>query len=177
MPIMPFDNNGKLFSFQIKNSANANNEIQVKKTYDKNEILWLARIIYSETKIPSEMRLIGWVARNRVETNYFGSSYESIAKSPNQFSGLNRYDIEFKNNMSLGYEDTLNNSWRLSLMIAEEIYYADESARPFPVNIRHFYSPISVRNAPSWADGKIPYSIIKNQNDIRPRFAFYAGVK
>jgi hypothetical protein len=147
------------------------------KEEDKDEVEWLARIIYSETKVESEMYLIGWVARNRVETNYRGATYREVALSSNQFSGLNKGDVFYHHNISLGYNDIINSVWKRALSIAEEIYYAPEYKRPFPETVRHFYSPI-VRRAPSWADeSKLYHSVSGSVSDLPPRFAFYIGVK
>ncbi|WP_240332831.1 hypothetical protein [Salinibacter ruber] len=44
--------------------------------------LWLARAIYSETKLPHEQELVAWVVRNRVETAYRGRrTYRAVAGS------------------------------------------------------------------------------------------------
>lgn len=44
----------------------------------EDEILWLARTIFSETKRPHEQELVAWVVRNRVETGYRGNAtYEA----------------------------------------------------------------------------------------------------
>lgn len=143
---------------------------------EKNEILWLARLIYSETKIPYEMRLIGWVARNRVDTGFRGNTYQQVAQSPGQFSGLNPSDPEYTTNVFLRYDDTKNAAWRQALAIAEEIYYAPGKARPFPQTVRHFYSPLAVR-APSWARETEPYHTVASAPDRPARFAFYSDIQ
>ena len=143
----------------------------------ENEILWLARIMYSETKVSYEMRLIGWVVRNRVETGFRGDTYRDVAQSPGQFSGLNPHDTEYKNNVSLGYGDTKNLAWRQALVIAEEVYYAPAKARPLPLAVRHFYSPKAVFRAPSWADNKMPYHTIQSSPGLPARFAFYSDIQ
>jgi hypothetical protein len=118
---------------------------------DNNEILWLARVMYSETKDADEMRLIAWVVRNRVETDYHGSTYAEVAQSKDQFSGLNPGDPQYKTNISLDYSDTKNAVWQTALRIAREVYYAPDSERPFSQSVRHFYSPDAVSTEPSWA--------------------------
>jgi len=151
---------------------------EVSDVNDRSEILWLARIIYSETKVSEEMKLIAWVARNRKDTAYRGDkTYESVAKSKNQFSGLNTYDPEYKNNVSLEYSDTANKSWNKALEIAEEVYYANEPKRPFPITVRHFYSPKSVTKTPSWAENSELYYSVPGEYGEPLRFAFYNGVK
>ena len=54
------------------------------------DVLWLARCIYSETKRAPEQELVAWVIRNRVETGYRGQrSYEGAVLDPYQFSAFN----------------------------------------------------------------------------------------
>jgi hypothetical protein len=54
------------------------------------DVLWLARVIYSETKRPHEQELVAWVVRNRVETAYRGKdTYRSTVLDPWQFSAFN----------------------------------------------------------------------------------------
>jgi hypothetical protein len=53
------------------------------------ETLWLARVIFSETKRPDEQVLVAWVVRNRVDTRYRGrSSYQGVVLDPWQFSAF-----------------------------------------------------------------------------------------
>ena len=54
------------------------------------DILWLARCIYSETKRAHEQELVAWVVRNRVETRYRGQgTYRGVVLDPYQFSAFN----------------------------------------------------------------------------------------
>jgi len=143
---------------------------------ERNEILWLARILYSETKISREMRLVAWVVKNRVESEYTGSTYEEVAKSKYQFSGLNSFDKQYKRNISMNY-DNRDFAWKNALDIANEVYYANDSERPFPSSVKHFYSPRSMYGKPDWALGKKPYYITRLNAGYPVRFAFYDGVR
>ncbi len=144
---------------------------------DRAEILWLARVIYSETKVPEEMRLVAWVVRNRVETGYRGTTYRAVATSAKQFSGLTPGSPDYERNVSLDYEDTGNRSWVAALAIAEEVYTANLDSRPFPKTVRHFYSPHAVSATPFWVDtGELRLKIAAPDGSP-PRFAFYDGVK
>ena len=145
--------------------------------FQQQEILWLARGVYSETKNEEEMRLIAWVIRNRVLTKYRGTTYQEVLTSEKQFSGLHVSDPEYKNNRSLDYGDTKNKNWRLALMVAEEIYTADESLRPFPETVRHFYSPISMSMTPEWTRTKTPYLNITQSDEQKPSFVFYNAIR
>lgn len=143
---------------------------------DKEEILWLARVIFSETKNKDEMNLVGWVVRNRVEKEYRGSTYKEVALSNSQFSGLGPDDEQYHININMGY-DSVNEKWLQALGVATTIYFADDTKRPFSNDVLHFYSPISVRKTPDWTkDGNLDYTAT-GTSEVVPRFAFYSGVK
>lgn len=141
------------------------------------EILWFARTIFSETKRVEEMRLVGWVIRNRVDTQYRGDgSYEAVVKSKHQFSGLSPHNKHYEFISNLSYGDPYP-AWQNALAIAREIYHAPASARPFPAHVRHFYSPISVNRTPAWTTDGTVHTVIADSADDPARFAFYAGVR
>jgi spore germination cell wall hydrolase CwlJ-like protein len=142
---------------------------------DEEEILWLARLVYSETKRPDEQVLVAWVVRNRVETQYRGKSYKEVALHDSQFSGLNSFDRNYRHNITRNYGDS-GDSWKNAVSVANAVYYADEVLRPFPKTVKHFYSPISVKSKPSWAKGTEPIQVIKD-TDNSVRFAFYDKVR
>jgi spore germination cell wall hydrolase CwlJ-like protein len=143
---------------------------------ENEEILWLARVIYSETKRENEQVLVAWIVRNRVETNFRGDTYERVAKSPSQFSGLNQKDLNYWHNITRDY-DSQGEKWQKALKIARAVYHADDSLRPFPATVRHFYSPRSVRVDPGWSADKKPVLLIKDNDSVHLRFAFYDSVK
>jgi spore germination cell wall hydrolase CwlJ-like protein len=141
------------------------------ETRDQGEILWLARAIYSETKNESEMRLVGWVIRNRVENMYWGATtYKEVVTQPKQFSGLNPADKQYVQNTSLTLSDTYE-VWQKAIRIATEVFYADGSNRPFDRSVQHFYSPTVVQ-APHWADNE-KHAFTTTDNS----FAFYKDVQ
>ncbi|MEX0934920.1 MAG: cell wall hydrolase [Candidatus Paceibacterota bacterium] len=165
------------------NTSNAQIEPSTKLTVtdspeDRENVLWLARAIYSETKRPWEMGIIAWVVRNRVETEYMGSTYKGVVLRKNQFSGLNPSDRNYQHNISRSYESS-GQKWTNALIVAKAIYYADDSLRPMPKTVRHFYSPRSMKNGatPSWtANARLIHTITDPyENSIR--FAFYDSVK
>jgi hypothetical protein len=144
--------------------------------FDKQEILWLARGIYSETKNKEEMRLIAWAIRNRAETKYRGTTYQEVLLSERQFSGLHISSPEYRNNRFLNYNDTKNEDWLLALSVANEVYTANSSLRPFPETVRHFYSPLQAKNAPAWTREEIPY-LSTAYLQTKPYFVFYNAIK
>lgn len=143
---------------------------------DKREILWLARIIYSETKRSEEQKLVGWVVRNRVDTGYTGHTYEDVAKHSSQFSGLHPGDPRYEHNMSRWYSSS-GASWESALAIAKEVYFADPSSRPFNKLTRHFYSPMAVSNDPGWVHGQKAVRVVKDPYTNQTRFAFYSRIR
>ena len=143
----------------------------------RQEILWLARVMYSETKISDEMRLVGWVVRNRVETGFRGKTYKQVATSDKQFSGLTPGERGFDEVITFDYAYPRNRSWQAALEIAEEVFDANVAARPFPVTVRHFYSPHVLQAGPSWTDAGTLHLEVAAPDGSHSRFAFYDGVK
>ncbi|MEK7535489.1 MAG: cell wall hydrolase [Patescibacteria group bacterium] len=145
---------------------------------EAQDVLWLARILYSETKVREEQIIVAWVVRNRVESNFRGAeSYKDVALSPSQFSGLWPSDSQYKLNISRSYEIKGDVSWTQALAIAQAVYFADDSLRPISENVRHFYSPEAVLKDPKWAVGKKPALVMRDSDKGTIRFAFYSGVK
>lgn len=140
---------------------------------DATEILWLARIMYSETDIAHEMELVGWVARNRLETGY-GSTYKEVATAPYQFSGLDRGDPHYARNIAMDYGNP-SPAWHTAVAMATKVFYAPDSARPISRWVRHFYSPRPETPAPAWAHTQhLALETFGQRNTIR--FKFYSDV-
>lgn len=142
------------------------------------ETLWLARIIYSETKRPEEMDLVAWVVRNRVETRYRGRrSYRDVALDPYQFSAFNPGSRKrwFYSGLD---PSTEIRSWQKALVIAHSVREADARLRPFSSTTRHFYSERSMvgRRHPEWALGKRPVVPQRPYTIEQRRFRFYEDV-
>lgn len=155
-------------------SAKGDNPVMT--STDKREILWLARIMYSETKRPDEQRLIGWVVRNRVDTGYTGRTYEDVAKHSGQFSGLQPYDARYEHNISR-WRSSSGESWQVALDIAKEVYFADSSERPITLTTRHFYSPNAVSKTPAWAQNRQATELVKDPKTNQVRFALYDKIR
>ena len=151
-------------------------EKAIKDAAIKEQILWFARAIYSETKVPAEQRLVAWVVRNRVEAQQYPDTYKDVVLQPNQFSGLNSSDFHYYTNISLKEDATLP-GWATAYEIAQEVYNADSSARPISETVWHFYSPISASRTPSWALGSEPVHESKDFATGTVRFAFFANVQ
>jgi len=141
-----------------------------------DDVLWLARVIYSETKEPHEQELVAWVVRNRVETAYRGANtYKGVVLDPWQFSAFNSNSPKRKHYSSLK-EGSQERGWATAVEIAKQVVNAPADERPFAVQTRHFYSERSMvgRKAPAWANGQRPVSL---DRPVDPRrFRFFSGI-
>ena len=142
-----------------------------------DDVLWLARCIYSETKRGHEQELVAWVIRNRVETEYRGQdTYEGVVLDPYQFSAFNPGNPKRRLYTSLTPLSD-SPSFHTALEIAHKVYHASPRNRPFSERTRHFYSERSMvgGRAPNWSTGHQPVRPTGFRIDPRP-FRFYSGV-
>ena len=142
------------------------------------ETLWLARCIFSETKLPEEQELVAWVVRNRVETQYRGNrTYQEAVLDAYQFSAFNPEEPDRAFYVSLSPRSRWP-GWQQALAIAEEVRRAEALHRPFPVETRHFYSERSMRGRrhPVWAKGQVPIEPNRRTQIDERRFRFFAYV-
>lgn len=116
----------------------------------EENILWLARCLFTETYRADEQIYVGWCIRNRVETGYKGTSYEGVVLSPYQFSAFNPNFRRRQENMTrpVNFNDK---TWRTSLASAEIVVEAAPEDNPFiaagsanPTLVRHYFSPVSM---------------------------------
>jgi hypothetical protein len=142
----------------------------------KQDVLWLARVIYSETKRPYEQELVAWTVRNRVETGYRGqTTYRGVVLDPWQFSAFNANGPKRGHYVGLG-ETSAAKGWATAVAIAYDVVRAPAYERPFAQDTRHFYSEVSMvgRSHPAWATGKRPVSL---DREIDPkRFRFFRAI-
>lgn len=138
----------------------------------KEDILWLARVIYSETKRPHEQELVAWVVRNRVETAYRGEgTYREVVLDPYQFSAFNRGSSTRAYYSKLGWNSTAK-GFQTALAIAAKVATAEADERPFSKTTRHFYSKRSMVGGatPAWARGMRPVALDRQVEADRFRF-------
>ncbi len=144
-----------------------------------SETLWLARVIFSETKRPDEQALVAWVVRNRVDTRYRGrSSYEGVVLDPWQFSAFRPGSEKGVFYSGLNVHSRVP-GWQTALRIAHTVRNADPRHRPFSAETRHFYSQRSMSGtaAPSWAHGVAPVEIGYHSVQVdERRFRFYEDI-
>ena len=156
-------------------------EVSAEREFDPaqvtDEVLWLARVIYSETKRPVEQELVAWTVRNRVETGYRGkTTYRSVVLDPWQYSAFNANSPKRQHYSTLAVSSTAQ-GFQEALRIANRVYHADATDRPFTRTTRHFYSERSMvgGRTPAWAVGKQPVKLADQDIDPR-RFRFYAAI-
>lgn len=141
-----------------------------------SEVVWLARCSYSESNRPHEQRLVAWVVRNRVETEFRGRTYREVVLTPRQFSAFNEPSPRRRKLLNLTL-DSQSPGWSKALDIAYRVYTAPAEERPFSITTRHFYSPVS-RSSPApppWAKNETPVS--SSSLGVLPhRFKFYEGI-
>jgi len=141
-----------------------------------DDVLWLARVIYSETKRPYEQELVAWTVRNRVETAYRGNvTYQSVVLDPWQFSAFNRNAPKRAHYTGLD-QNSQAAGWQTAIRIAQDVIEAPAYERPFVQQTRHFYSERSMvgRSHPAWASGQRP---VKLDRPVDPqRFRFFANI-
>lgn len=143
---------------------------------EEDEIIWLARCIYSESDRPDEQRFVAWVVRNRVETGFRGDTYREVVLEDRQFSAFNEPTPRRARILRLTPDDR-HPPWQRALAIAREVHGAPASGRPFPITTRHFYSPISMtgRSVPHWAIDVEPLATDRLAIDPH-RFRFFDGI-
>lgn len=140
--------------------------------------LWLARAIYSETKLSHEQELVAWVIRNRVETEYRGNgTYKEVVLDPYQFSAFNPGSPKRSFYTRL-HSETPFSSWQQALWIAHYVRHADPTYRPFSTETRHFFSEQSMqgRRMPAWANSQQYVSPNLAYRVDERRFRFYKEV-
>jgi hypothetical protein len=144
-----------------------------------SETLWLARVIFSETKRPEEQVLVAWVVRNRVDTRYRGrQTFQGVVLDPWQFSAFRPGSEKGVFYSGLNVHSRVP-GWQTALRIAHTVRFADARHRPFSAETRHFYSQRSMTGtaSPAWAHGVAPVKIGYHSIDVDAyRFRFYKDI-
>lgn len=122
----------------------------------RSEADWLALCLASESNLPHEWPLIGWVIRNRVHSSRFPNTYQSVILQPSQFSYFNSFkgsSEEIFSKALSGYAGKIF-SGRDAISCALAIISAASWQAPFGPDVLHYWSPISMvpkGSLPSWA--------------------------
>ncbi len=150
--------------------------VMAEAQYMREELLWLARCIYSETKRPEEQELVAWVVRNRVETRYRGKdTYQKVVLDPWQFSAFHPSNPKRQRLVNLDLNSSAR-GFQSAVRIAARVMMASPEERPFSLRTRHFYSARSMQDlpAPAWAVDAQPATLDRHVDP--ERFRFYADV-
>lgn len=146
------------------------------------ETLWLARAMFSESKRPDEQELVGWVVRNRVESEHRGcNSYRSCVLDPFQFSAfIESYPTaNYYIGLDLSPSSLRIPGWKKALALAYHIRHADDQLRPFPPTVLHFFSEQSLMDPevlPEWVKDWTPITPARDFQLDEGRFRFYSGI-
>ena len=144
--------------------------------FEQDEVLWLARCVYSESNLRHEQEVIAWVVRNRVDTGYRGTSYREVVLEPLQFSVFNTASPRRTHILTLNAKST-SKAWLQALEVSLNVYEADPLNRPITAETRHFYSPVSMvgGKTPPWAKKATPLDMDNLEIDPN-RFLFYEEI-
>ncbi|MBO6576683.1 MAG: cell wall hydrolase [Rhodothermales bacterium] len=151
-------------------------EVQALDPLEMDELLWMARGVYSESDRANEQELVAWVIRNRVETGFRGDSYRQVVLERKQFSAFNEPSKRRTYILGLDQTDVVP-SWMRALEVSMKVFQASPTERPFAIDTRHFYSPVSMvgRSEPVWAKAGVPISSVSLGVDP-DRFRFFSGI-
>lgn len=116
---------------------------------------WVGLCCLTESNRPYEWPYIAWVIRNRLDSGKYKHTYEQVVLQPSQFSAFNKWQgtepLTIFQRVSRGYHS-------IELLfhavdIARKVIESGDNDRPFPITVRHYYSPISMRplgRKPPW---------------------------
>lgn len=140
------------------------------------DVLWLSRVLYSETDKPVEMYYIAHIVKNRVETCYHGEcSYKNVVLDPYEFSGFNPNRSGRELLMKVNRHRTNDpGRWAAAKQIALNTYLDNHD----PTNgSTHFFAQVSMKNYgfPNWAYHGDQVKLASNVKEERLRV--YKNVK
>lgn len=139
--------------------------------FSEDDVLWMARAIYSETKVAEEMEYVAWIIRQRVDSSRYPDSPQDVVLEWRQFSAMN--SASRRAELATYDRDTRSTHFRRALRMAHYTLIADPELSPFP-EVLHAYSPRSMQprgSAPHWAEGQQPVF------QMGDRWRFYAGIQ
>lgn len=117
---------------------------------------WVGLCCITESNQPHEWPYIAWVIRNRLDSGKYKHSYEQVVLQSYQFSAFNKWigqpdPLVVFRMVARGYHwiEYLFHACDAAKMVIE----APRSSEPFPITVRHYYSPRSMRplgSKPAW---------------------------
>lgn len=171
------DNSQKIAELQKKNErlerSNQAISSKLKETQDSlkyatsQDVLWLSRVLYSETDKPVEMYYIAHIVKNRVETCYAGKcSYKEVVLDPYEFSAFNKYNSGREMLMRNNRHSTKDPArWAAAKQIALDVYMDNH------FDATHFFAQVSMPYGkfPHWAKYGERVPLASNIQDKRLR--------
>jgi len=121
---------------------------------------WIARALYSESKLLSNYEYIAWTIRNRMASNEYPGTAKQVVLQEDQFSAFNDPEkVDELTNMT--YPHTKDTYFRRAYRIALYVLNSDKSVNPMP-EVTHFYMEDTMERVhsvekPNWARGREPY--------------------
>lgn len=121
---------------------------------------WIARAVYSESKLYSNYEYIAWVIRNRMASPEYPASAKGVVLQERQFSAFgNPQKAEKLRSMS--YPETKDTYFRRAYRIALYVLNSGKQMNPMP-EVTHFYMQETLRDVhgkekPRWAQGQKPF--------------------
>ncbi len=134
------------------------------------DVMWLSRVLYTETNRPLEMYYVAHVVKNRVETCYRGEcTYKNVVLDPYQFSAFNPNRNSRWHYMNLNDQTAKDlGAWIAAKQVALDVYMEDRD----PTNgATYFFSQVSMpdHRFPHWAHSRQQVDI-PVVNEFRFRF-------
>jgi spore germination cell wall hydrolase CwlJ-like protein len=124
------------------------------------DVMWLSRVLYTETHKPLEMYYVAHVVKNRVQTCYRGEcTYKEVVLDPYQFSAFNPNRSSRWHYMNLSDQTAGDlGAWIAAKQVALDVYMEDQD----PTNgATYFFSQVSMPNHrfPHWASSRQQVSV------------------
>jgi hypothetical protein len=121
------------------------------------ELLWMARVMYTEAPTMRLMTYAGSTVIERVNMEEYPNTVRGVATQRWQFEGITR---NAQNVRDLTLEDygSQNLKWNLAVRSAHFILTTPERYRPLK-GIDHFWSPQSADKRPNWAHRSPEYQV------------------
>jgi spore germination cell wall hydrolase CwlJ-like protein len=121
---------------------------------------WIARALYSESKVLSNYEYIAWTIRNRMASPEYPASAKAVVLQEDQFSAF-RNPRKTERLRKMTYPETKDTYFRRAYRIALYVLNSGKSMNPMP-EVTHFYMEDTLRDVhgkekPRWARGQKPF--------------------
>lgn len=130
------------------------------KNERKQAAQWMARAIYSESKLYSNYEYIAWVIRNRMVSSDYPASARDVVLQHKQFSAFQHPEKRDKL-LSMTYPEEKSTYFRRAYRISLYVLNVGADMNPMP-EVRHFYMKDTLKrkygkSEPHWVKGREPF--------------------